>query len=103
MGIVCASARGADNMQETLQLSGATGIRIESALLDDAERLDRVDRQSDLILLSRDALAAGVENRLSRPDRIRPWTYDFDPAGIELLRRAIEHVNTARDASAVPA
>lgn len=103
VGIVCSSARGADNMQETLQLSGATGIRIESALLDEPEQLDRVDRLSDLILLSRDALAAGVDRRLSRPDRIRPWTYDFDPAGIELLRRAIEHVNAARTAAAVPA
>ncbi len=103
VGIVCSSARGADNMQETLQLSGATGIRIESALLDDQERLDRVDRLSDVILLSRDALAAGMDRRLSRLDRVRPWTYDFDPAGLELLRRAIEHVNAARNAASVPA
>ncbi len=83
-------------MQETLQLSGATDIRIESALIDEPEQIERVDAVADLILLSRDALAAGLDRRLSRPERVRPWTYDFDPAGLELLRRAIEHVNAAR-------
>jgi hypothetical protein len=29
-------------------------------------------------------------------DRIRPWSYEFDPAGLELLRRAIEHVAAER-------
>ena len=46
--------------------------------------------------MSREALAAGLEASFSRPDRIRPWTYDFDPSGLELLRRAIEHVASAR-------
>ncbi len=96
VGLVCASARGADNMLETLHLSGATGIRIESALIDDAQQIERVDAVADLILLSRDALAAGLEGLLTHPERVRPWTYDFDPAGLELLRRAIEHVAAAR-------
>lgn len=103
VGLVCASARGTDNMQETLQLSGATGIRIESALIDDDALIGRIDADADLILLSRDALAAGVDRRLSRPERVRPWTYDFDPAGIELLRRAIDHVSASRRAEPVPA
>jgi DNA-binding transcriptional regulator YhcF (GntR family) len=103
VGLVCASARGTDNMQETLHLSGATDIRIESALIDEPDQIERVDALADLILLSRDALATGLDRRLSRPERVRPWTYDFDPAGIELLRRAIEHVNAARRAEAVPA
>jgi hypothetical protein len=30
------------------------------------------------------------------PDRIRPWSYEFDPAGLELLRRAIDHVAATR-------
>jgi hypothetical protein len=42
--------------------------------------------------MSREALAAGLDQSFSRPDRIRPWTYDFDPSGLELLRRAVEHV-----------
>lgn len=103
VGLVCASARGTDNMQETLQLSGATDIRIESALIDSPEQIERVDATADLILLSRDALASGLDRRLSRPERVRPWTYDFDPAGIELVRRAIEHVYAVRRAEAVPA
>jgi DNA-binding transcriptional regulator YhcF (GntR family) len=103
VGLVCASARGTDNMQETLQLSGATDIRIESALVGESDQLERVDAVADLILLSRDALAAGLDRRLSRPERVRPWTYDFDPAGIELLRRAIEHVAAARRTEALPA
>lgn len=103
VGLVCASARGTDNMQETLQLSGAKGIRIESALVDAPEQIERVDAVADLILLSRDALASGLDRRLSRPERVRPWTYDFDPAGIELVRRAIVHIYAARRAEAVPA
>src|ERR671913_2581690 len=77
VGLVCSSSRGTDNMQETLQLSGAQGIRIESALIDAPEEVQRVDEVADLILLSRDALATGVDRRLSRPERVRPWTYDF--------------------------
>jgi hypothetical protein len=100
---VCSSLRGTDNMQETLQLSGAQGIRIESALIDSPQQVQRVDEVADLILLSRDALATGVDRRLSRPERVRPWTYDFDPAGIELLRRAIEHAAASRRPETVPA
>jgi GntR family transcriptional regulator len=103
VGLVCSSSRGTDNMQETLQLSGAQGIRIESALIDSPDQVQRVDEVADLILLSRDALATGVDRRLSRPERVRPWTYDFDPAGIELLRRAIEHVAASRRPETVPA
>ena len=55
-----------------------------------------VDQTADVILMSREALAAGLDRTLSKPDRIRPWTYDFDPSGLELLRRAIEHVTAAR-------
>ena len=31
--------------------------------------------------MSREALAAGLDGTFSRPERIRPWTYDFDPSG----------------------
>jgi len=58
------------------------------------------ERTADIILLSREALAAGLERTFSRPERIRPWTYDFDPSGLELLRRAIEHVTELRPAEA---
>jgi DNA-binding transcriptional regulator YhcF (GntR family) len=91
VGLICASGRGSANIRETLAMSGANGVEIVSALIGDADDLERVDRTADVILLSREALAAGLERTFSRPDRIREWTYDFDPSGLELLRRAIEH------------
>jgi len=96
VGLVCASDRGADNIRETLALSGTTGVEIVSALIGHPEDLDRVEQTADVILLSREALAAGLDKAFSRPERIRPWTYDFDPSGLELLRRAIEHVAASR-------
>jgi DNA-binding transcriptional regulator YhcF (GntR family) len=103
VGLVCASERGAVNMRETLQLSGASGIDIVPALIGDPEALALVDRTADLILLSREALAAGLQRRLSRRGRVRPWSYEFDPAGLELLRRAIEHVAASRHVDMTPA
>ena len=96
VGLVCASERGTDNIAETLALSGAEGIDVVSATIEADEDLAVVDRTADIILMSREALAVGLDARFSRPERIRPWTYDFDPAGLELLRRAIEHVAAAR-------
>jgi hypothetical protein len=46
--------------------------------------------------MSREALAAGLDRGLSRPERIRSWTYEFDPSGLELLRRAIDHIAAGR-------
>jgi DNA-binding transcriptional regulator YhcF (GntR family) len=98
VGLVCASGRGADNIRETLAISGTTGIEIVSALIGQPEDLELIDRTADVILLSREALAAGLDGAFSRPERIRPWTYDFDPSGLELLRRAIEHASGSRPA-----
>jgi hypothetical protein len=105
VGLVCASGRGADNIRETLALSGTTGIEIVSALIGQPDDLELLDRTADVILMSREALAAGLDGSFSRPDRIRPWTYDFDPSGLELLRRAIEHAAATRpaDGQAFPA
>jgi len=101
VGLVCASERGADNISETLAISGRTGIEIISANVDDdTAAFDAVDQTADIILMSREALAQGLENRFRRPDRIRPWTYEFDPAGLELLRRAIEHAAATRSREA---
>jgi GntR family transcriptional regulator len=101
VGLVCASERGTDNIAETLALSGAEGIKVVSATIDgDDDALELVDRTADIILMSREALAVGLDQRFTRPERIRPWTYDFDPSGLELLRRAIEHAVTARTARA---
>jgi len=102
VGLVCANERGAENMLETLRLSGTTGIEIVPALIGETDRLKVVDETSDLILLSREALAAGLDRQMHDPDRIRPWSYEFDPAGLELLRRAIDHVAAERPAE-VPA
>jgi hypothetical protein len=101
VGLVCPSERGADNMLDVLRLSGATGIEIVTALTSEPDALDQVDATADLILMSREALAAGLDRRLSRPERVRSWTYEFDPSGLELLRRAIEHVAAERPTEAL--
>jgi hypothetical protein len=103
VGLVCASGRGSDNMRETLALSGARGVEIVPALIADPEALARVNETADLILMSREALAEGLDQTFSRTERIRPWTYDFDPSGLELLRRAIEHVQASRPTEVTPA
>ena len=102
VGLVCASERGAENMQDVLRLSGSSGIEVMSALIDQPDSLQLIDQTADLVLMSRDALNAGLDNGFARPERIRPWTYEFDPSGLEFLRRAIEHVAAARRAEAVP-
>ena len=96
VGLVCASERGADNIQDTLAIAGNRSVEIVSALIAAPEDLDEIDRTADLILMSREALSAGLDRSFSRPERIRPWTYDFDPSGLELLRRAIERVAVGR-------
>jgi len=96
VGVVCASERGADNIAETLSIAGTKGVELIPALVDDEAALEELDRTADLILMSREALANGLDARLSRPERVRPWTYEFDPAGLEHLRRAVEHVVAAR-------
>jgi hypothetical protein len=89
-------------MAETLALSGATGIELLSATMEADEDLHLIDRTADVILLSREAIANGLADRFSSPERIREWTYEFDPSGLELLRRAIEHAASTRRAEAVP-
>ena len=103
VGLVCASERGADNIQETLAIAGNRGVEILSALIARPEDLEIIDATADLILMSREALAAGLDTRFSRPERIRPWSYEFDPSGLELLRRAIEHAASVRRVEQVPA
>ncbi len=98
VGLVCANERGAENMLETLRISGTTGIEIVAALIGETDQLTVVDETADLVLMSREALSAGLDRQLHDPDRIRPWSYEFDPAGLELLRRAIEHVAAERPA-----
>ena len=96
LGVVCASERGADNIVETLRMSGTTGVEVMSATIDPGPELELIDRDADIILLSREAIAQGLDERLSRPERIRRWSYEFDPSGLEFLRRAIDRVQNAR-------
>jgi len=102
VGLVCASETGTDNIAETLRLSGATGVDIISAVIESEPSLDLIDTNADLILLSREAIALGLDNRFSRADRVRAWKYEFDPSGLELLRRAIEHVQQERQPTSPP-
>jgi len=96
VGVVCASDRGAENIAETLSIAGTRGVELIAATIDDSERLALVDRTADIILMSREALAKGLDATLDRPERVRPWTYEFDPAGLELLRRAIANALAGR-------
>ena len=96
IGVVCATDRGTDNIAETLSIAGTKGVEIVSATIADDDRLTLVDRTADLILMSREAFAQGLDKRLHRPERIRPWTYEFDPAGLELLRQKVQHVAQSR-------
>src|SRR6185312_12742978 len=77
VGLVCANDRGAENILETLQISGTTGIEVVPALIGETEQLAKVDEIADVILMSREALAAGLDRQLHDPDRIRPWSYEF--------------------------
>ena len=97
VGLVCASERGADNIRETLALAGTTGIELVSGTTQgNDEDIDIVNETADLILVSREAMRLGIDKRFDRPDRVRPWTYEFDPSGLELLRRAVEHAAATR-------
>ncbi len=99
VGVVCGSQRGVENIAEVLQLTGSTDVRVLAAVAHTEAELDLVDRDADLILLSREATALGLEARFERPQRLREWSYEFDPAAFELLRRALERVaaDGARD------
>jgi DNA-binding transcriptional regulator YhcF (GntR family) len=101
VGLVCASERGSANMAETLALSGTTGVELLSATMDAERDLDLIDRTADVILLSREAIANGLGTRFDRPERVRQWSYEFDPSGLELLRRSVEHVAATRRPEAV--
>src|SRR5437899_607119 len=79
VGLVCANARGADNMAETLALSGTTGVELLAATLEGDHDVEAIDRTADLILLSREAIASGIEKRFHRRERLRSWSYEFDP------------------------
>ena len=103
VGLVCASERGADNIAETLALSGTTGVELISASMDDDRQIELIDRTADVILLSREAIANDIDRRFGRPERVRQWSYEFDPAGLELLRRSIENVVAARRSEAIVA
>ena len=75
IGLVCASVRGVSNIAETLAFSGTTGVSVVMASLDDESEMARIDKEARLILLSREALAKGLDERFERQERIREWTY----------------------------
>lgn len=95
VGVVCCTDRAVDNLIETLRGFGASEVTIVGATVESDDDLAAVDREADMILLSREASVRGLESRFGDPDRIRNWTYELDPSGIELLRRTIERANPA--------
>lgn len=95
IGMVCSSTRSTANIVDWLARAGG-GVHLLEAVAGDDEALEQVDRDADLLLLTREALEIGLASRFARPERIREWTYDLDPAGMELLRLAIERVRATR-------
>ena len=66
VGLVCASWRGADNIRETLALSGHDRRRDRVGAHRTSPRTSTlIDQTADIILMSREALAAGLD-RASR-------------------------------------
>ena len=96
VGLVCATERSTQNIAHWLRELGGTGVELLTALQGDDSALDQADRTADLLLLTREALEIGLAARFGRHERIREWTYDLDPAGIELLRRAVERIRASR-------
>ena len=96
IGLVCASERGTDSIAETLRMSGTTGVEIVAATPESADGLALIDRTADLVLMSREALAMGLDEQFGRSDRVREWKYEFDPSALEHLRRSVEHILAAR-------
>ncbi len=99
VGLICSSVRSTKSMGEWLASSPGRGVALLPAHVGDEQALDRADRDCDLVLLSREAIEIGLERRFGRPERLREWAYDLDPAGLELLRLAIDRVRVARLAS----
>ena len=91
--------RGADNIRETLALAGHDAAS-RSCPRSSASRTTSSWSTGPPTSSSCRARRSrpGLDGAFSRPERIRPWTYDFDPSGLELLRRAIEHVAATRRA-----
>jgi hypothetical protein len=77
-------------------MSGGQGVELLTALRGDEAAPDRADRTADLLLLTREALEIGLAAWFGRHERIREWTYDLDPAGLEILRRAVERIRGTR-------
>jgi DNA-binding transcriptional regulator YhcF (GntR family) len=102
VGVICATERGTDNIAETLALSGTRGVEIIGATPGDDREIELLNRTADIVLMSREALALGVADRFSNAERVRSWTYEFDPSGLEILRRAVDHVRAARREVAAP-
>src|SRR4249919_1527190 len=63
VGVVCGSQRGVESIAEVLQLAGTRDVRIISAVAHTEDELERVDREADIVLLSREALALGLDGR----------------------------------------
>lgn len=102
VGLVCGSPSGAANMAQTLRTGGRhESIRLLEAVPARQGALEAIDREADLVLLSREAQELGLAGRFARPGQLRNWTYELDPSGLELLRRTITGVQAERTRGAV--
>jgi hypothetical protein len=74
VGLVCGSSRGVESILETLQLAGAVDVEVIPAVADAETELARVDAEADIVLLSREAMALGLETGSSARSACE-WTY----------------------------
>ena len=97
VGVVCASDRGTDNIAETLSIAGTKGVEIVSATIDDDERLDadRPHRRPDPHV-ARSPRRRASTSGCTGPSGSGRGPTSSTPPGLELLRRAIEHVAAER-------
>jgi hypothetical protein len=91
VGVVCASDRGAENIAETLAIAGRKSSWCRPRRQPDNWPSSTARRTSS----SCPAGARGTWTKVQRPERLRP-DVEFDPAGLELLRRAIAWSPPAR-------
>ena len=97
VAVVCIAPRVVEAITTALALAGANEVEVMPVVLGTEGWSEQVDREADLVLLSREAIEAGAGDFFTRPERIREWVYELDPSGIELLGRAVDHVRASRD------
>lgn len=95
LALICDTEQGLANMDATFR-SFRRRLNILKASHDSSDELKRIDREADLILVTRAAVRLGAVDGFSRPERVREFSGEFEQAGLELLGHAIGSVLAER-------